>query len=467
MNDDKDPDSEHEDGIGDGVGSVADGAHDDGDDELDALDDEGFDRALAEARGQAAGLVSGDGELDPELGERPYTAEEAGLRTKVGWGRSPIISVAVIIVGLFLLAATWGDFRYFLRSLQSEPRDLGRVDEIYVDGEFTERFDNEWVVLEGDPDVQHAARMPGREGWIGFMRLLEADASMFVAIPRATQNADKKFPGRFQGRMRRIDEVAQFEKLQTYFNAEEITDIIDLDPADLLAAVENGGGAVATVDGGSVELGGDDQLRIIVDASTAMAQLGRTTWDTREAADAAVAALGQRFAFVEKRPTVWVYAVEVGADADLDTFKALTKALNGGEDLTSADPKVGGLVLPRRATYLVRFGDLQLDTADLSFTYGDNTAGTGWVADSDDSHGLVPVALAGGRLRVPTAAIEAARLERPLVVNPRGYLLMVDQSPRDVWPSALMFGAVLGVVLLNGLALVATLRRRRRAAEAA
>jgi hypothetical protein len=38
---------------------------------------------------------------------------------------------------------------------------------------------------------------------------------------------------------------------------------------------------------------------------------------------------------------------------------------------------------------------------------------------------------------------------------------MVDQQPRDVWPSAVMFFAVFGVVGLNVWALVATLRRRR------
>jgi hypothetical protein len=164
-------------------------------DELDGLDGQGFDRAVADARGRVG---IGD---DPDVDERPYTRDEAGLSNRVGWGRSPIISVAVIIVGLFLLAATWSDFRYFLRSLQSEPRDLGQVGDIYADGEFSERFDDEWVVLEGNPDVQHAARMPSKDGWIGFMRLIEGDASMFVAIPRETRRSQaptRSAPRRWQ-----------------------------------------------------------------------------------------------------------------------------------------------------------------------------------------------------------------------------------------------------------------------------
>ena len=459
VSDEKDPEEPAE------AGEVRDEA-----DELEGLEEGGFDEIVAHARERAAGTSIGDdfdGDFDPTLGERPFTEEEAGLRSRVGWGRSPIISVAVVIVGLFLLAATWSDFRYFLRSAQSAPRDLGDVSEIYVEGEFTERFDNEWVVLEGDPDVQHAARMQGREGWIGFMRLIEAEASMFVAIPRATQNANNEFPGRFEGRMRRINEVAQFEKLQTFFNAEEIVDIFNIAPAAIGDAIASGGGEVALLEGGSASLSAKDQLRVVVGQPTAMVQLGRTTWPKREAADEAIRALGLPWAFVDKRSTVWVYAVQVGADASVERYQELTRALNGGEDLASADPKVGGLALPRRATYLVDFGDLQVEGAELSFTYGENTAGTGWKADGSDGLSLREVELVDGRLRVPLAAVEAYRLERSLRVDPKGYLLMVDQRPFDVWPSAVMFGAVLGVVMLNGWALLATLRRRREAAAAA
>ncbi|PRQ04817.1 hypothetical protein [Enhygromyxa salina] len=482
MSDEQDPDREDDmspTATNPSEGEEADGAgaehrpdtEDDEDDDLEALDGDGFDRVVAQARAQAAEPADEgeydpelDGELDPNRGERPYTVEEAGIRSKVGWGRSPIVSAAVVVVGLFLLAATWSDFRYFLRSLQSEPRDLGLVSDIYVDGEFVERYDNTWVVLEGDPDVQHAARMQGREGWIGFMRLIEADASLFVAIPRATQNVDNEFPGRFEGRMRRIDEVPQWEKLQTFFNAEELIDIVDLEPAAVVAAVAGGTNKAALAGGGEVELGANDRLRVVVAQSAAMVQLGRTTWPTREAADQIIGVLGKPWAFVEKRDTVWVYAVELGssggANANVELYQQLTRALNNGEDLASADPKVGGLVLPRRATYLLDFKDLTASGAELSFTYGDNTAGTGWQVDPSTQQ-LEPVALRDGRLTVPTADIVAVRTERPLAADPDGYLLMVDQHPRDVWPSAVMFGAVFGVVLLNGWALAAALRRRR------
>jgi hypothetical protein len=440
---------------GDASSELGSGSEADELDELDQLDGDGFDQAVAQARAAADG--------DPG-DERPFTEEEAGLKTRFKLGRSPIISAAVIVVGLFLLAATWSDFRYFLRALQSEPRDLGRVSDIYQDGEFSERFDNQWVTLEGDPDVQHAARMQGRDSWIGFMRLTEGDASMFVAVPRATEKATNEYPGRFTGRMRRVSEVPQWERLETFFNAEEILDTLDLAPASFVSAVASGEREIDTAAGGSVSLSADDQLRIIVRQSAAVVQLGRTTWPTRAAADETMRAFGRPWTFVDKRDTVWVYAVEVGADAKVELFQDLTKVLNGGKDLLDPDPKVGGLVLPRRATYLANFSDLQAGGGDLqggggslSFTYAGNTAEPGYRVQGDV---LVPVELDGGRLSVPVAQLEAARLERSLVANPDGYLLMVEQEPIDVWPSAVMFFAVFGVVALNAWALYATLRRR-------
>jgi hypothetical protein len=433
------------------------------DDDLDDLDGDGFDRAVADARER----VRSAGELDPSLGERPYTQEEAGLRGRVGWGRSPIISVAVIIIGLFLLAATWSDFRYFLRSTQSQPRELGNVDDIYVDGQFTERFDDEWVVLEGQPDVQHAARMPSSDGWIGFMRLVEGDASMFVAIPRETQEATNEFPGRFEGRMMRLEDTPHWEKLQTFFNAEHIVDTVDLAPASVIESIQAGRSSVELTAGGTAELAPTDKLRLVVTQPVALAQLGRKSWPSKAEAEQAVAALGRPWLFIEKRDHVWVFAIEVGANASVDVFQEITRALNGGSELADPDPKVGALAMPRRTTYLADFGDLSV-SADgsgpaLSFTYGANSAEPGWRRDGDK---LVPVELQAGRLSVPSAAIEAMRVERALKANPDGYLLVVDHRPGDTWPSALMFIAVLAVVVLNGWALAMALRRRRAAQPA-
>ena len=56
-------------------------------------DDIDFEREVASAREAAS---------DAPV----FTQEEAGLRSRLGWGRSPILAVVVIVVGVFLLAAT-------------------------------------------------------------------------------------------------------------------------------------------------------------------------------------------------------------------------------------------------------------------------------------------------------------------------------------------------------------------------
>ena len=440
------------------------------DDDLDRLEAEGFDEIVAEARAAAEPLPSETPATETPDDDPPLlTRAEAGLSRRLGWGRSPIVAVIVLIVGAFLLAATWGDFRYFLRSLEGEPRDLGTVADIYENGEFNERLHNQWVVLEGDPDVQHAARMQTRDGWVGFMRLLGADASLFVSVPRATQEVSNRFPGRFEGRIQRLESTPQWDKLVEFFRAEELFEVVDVRPESLVAGLASGLAELSSADGEPLAIDGGGTLRLVVRLPVGQALLGRDTWPTQAEAEAAVAALGLPWAFVEGRATDWAFVVYVGDAVPVERFQALSRALNGGEDLSSPDPRIGGLVLPRRATYLVSVtglsnpDELELAEGQLSFPYGVNTAETGWRRTGER---LVRKQLVDGRLAVPVAALEGVRFERALALDPDGYLLISDQAPRDVWPSALMFGAVLGVMLLNGWALLATLRRRRKSVAA-
>jgi hypothetical protein len=419
-------------------------------------EDVDFEREVASARQAAA------------ADEPVFTQEEAGLRSRLGWGRSPIIAVAVIVVGVFLLAATWADFRYFLRVFQSHPRELGSVEDIYVDGEFTENFDNEWVVLKGEPDVQHAARTPSGDGWYGVLRLLRTEGKLFVAIPRTEEDAPDEFPGLHEGRMRRLGSTPQWEKLQQFFDAEQIVDLQDLDAESVLAAIEQGALSVTTAEGKSIELAADDTLRMVVDFPVGVVQLGRTTWKTREAAEQAVAGLGLAWAPSGKSSSVtWQFVVEMEEHADRERYTALAQKLEAGLDAETkadidknrADPKKGAAVLPRRVTYLARVGDLALAGDRLSIPYDqDSPDDTGWRKVGDR---LEPVAPVEGSLGVPRSQVVAVRLERSLKADPDGYLVMVGQHPRDAWPSAVMFVGVVGVVMLNVWALVTVMRRRR------
>jgi hypothetical protein len=424
-----------------------------------------FEREVASARHAASDAAV----PSPSV----FTQEEAGLSNRLGWGRSPILAVAVIVVGVFLLVATWADFRYFLRVVQSEPRELGSVEDIYRDGEFVENFDNEWVVLSGEPDVQHAARTPSRDGWYGVLRLLRTEGKLFVAIPRDDEDAPSEFPGLHEGRMRRLGDAPQWEKLQQFFDAEQIVDLQDLDADSVLAAVEQGKFEVTSAQGQVLELTADDTVRLVVDFPVGVVQMGRSTWKSREAAQQAVAGLGLAWAPSDKSSSVaWQFILEVEGTADREAYAALAERLEAGLDAETkadiaknrADPKKGAVVLPRKVTYLARLGDLTLTGDQLGIPYDeDSPDDTGWRKVGDRLEAVAPVE---GSLGVPRSQVATIRLERALKADPDGYLVMVGQHPRDAWPSAVMFVGVLGVVMLNVWALVTVMRRRRAADQA-
>ena len=116
--------------------------------------------------------------------------------------RSPIIDVAVIGLGGYLLFWMFGDVRYFMQG--SEPRDLGDAAALVEKGLAGENLAEQYVVLRGTPDVQHAARMKIKDRTIGFLRLVEGGGGLFAAVPRDGEAAPNQFEGRFEGRMRRL-----------------------------------------------------------------------------------------------------------------------------------------------------------------------------------------------------------------------------------------------------------------------
>lgn len=437
---------------------------------LDDLDDEDPDHPLNQRPPGA------DDRLADELAE-----DLASLRKQRRGRRIPIASGIVVAVGAYLLWSLFADFSYWIRGERSL-QDLGQVSDIMSGGQFKGHYDNLYVELEGHPDVQHAARLrtdgKGDRAQIGYVRIIEGGGSLFAAVPGEASRDPDTFSGRFKGRMRRLDRTRTYAWVKQFFDEERIVQTIEVDRDGLAAALE-AGSLQFDSEVGTLTVTGDDRMILIFRPGQALLQMGRGTWKTQADADAAVESLGVPWARLDpetdapaevdpddptprRRPLFRSYVVEL----DKARFDATEKSLNAGKDVPASnqDPKKGALLLPYSATYVVDPTTLELSNGQLGFDFGDNITEPGWQAEGDR---LVPRKLQAARLALPLAELDGARLERPIVVNPAGYVILVDDQPADHWMSALLWLLVAGLVGVNAGALVLELRRRMSAPETA
>ena len=64
-------------------------------------------------------------------------------------------------------------------------------------------------------------------------------------------------------------------------------------------------------------------------------------------------------------------------------------------------------------------------------------------------------------LRVPLKELVFVRLQRPIVGDPEGYIVVVGETPADQRTNAILFLAVFALVAANAVGLAVALRRRR------
>jgi hypothetical protein len=135
--------------------------------------------------------------------------------------------------------------------------------------------------------------------------------------------------------------------------------------------------------------------------------------------------------------------------------------LDAGHEVpaNNPDPKVGSMILPRTATYVMMPEDLGVaGDSQLVFAYGENTSSPGYEVEGER---LAERKLREGRLAVDLADIDAVRVERRIRVDPSGYVIQVEDSPSKHWLDGVLFLLVLGLVGVNMASLVITLRRIR------
>lgn len=373
--------------------------------------------------------------------------------------RSPLVSLAVVAFGIYLLVNMWGDFRYWLRP--SEPEDLGDVANLVEHERLPPGLANHYVRLSGTPDVQHAARLTTERNFVGYRRIVEAGGSLFVAIPRdKSEKVADVFLGTFEGRMEPMRDHPTFPWLKQFFDGEDLVRIVDSSGQDLVEMLRSGSWTLRTEDG-PMDLVGADRIRLVSQLPEATVQLGKSSFPRATEADARVAALGKPWTRVERSASsgFHTYLVRLTPQEQEDAQLALER----GVAITNrADPRQGVLVVPRTATYLASPKDLRLEQGpggpEIVFPYGDNVATPGY--DVKDSK-LVERTLTDGTMRVPVARLKAVRVERPIRVDPSGYVLIHGEKPSDERTQGILWLVVLGLTLVNAASLVLWWRRRR------
>ena len=446
----------------------------------------GPDQAMAPAGASAddaeeSGLDLGD--MEPFDGADPVAdgdMEDFDARPGRASRRNPYVSAVVVVLSTLVMAWMWPDVRFFLRS--RTPEDLGRVQDVFVDGEFTRNLDNRYVVIEGTPDVQHAAKVQTTEGASGYLRLRAAGGSMFAQVPREEERAADRFAGRFEGRIRRLDRTANWEWVQQFFDGERIQQTLDLDTEDLVRAIGEGRQQIQGLDeegapSAKISLQEGELLRVVVRTGEVRVQMGRSTWGSAAAARSALEALAVPFvrlddeeAFAPKDdgdprakmrvPLYRTFLVRV--PGSLEAANKLVANLNAGAGVEPdrPDPKIGAVALPHSSTYSVDPKTLAAQGDQLSFAYDDNVTSPGYDLVGGK---LVERGLDEGRLSVRVADLSAVRVERQIQVDPSGYVVLVGQTPGQYAKWAGMFGLVGLVMVLNLVAIWVRARRRKKA----
>ncbi len=407
--------------------------------DLDDLETMGVDGVVARLRG-------------PEVDDDALFEPTPTRRTRPVW-----VSLGVIGFAVYLLASMYADFRYWLEP--AEPLDLGHASAFVHGGRVPDGYHDRHVVLEGTPDVQHAARLTTKEHFVGYLRIMEGGGQLFAAIPRSKEEPfTNTFEGRYAGRMIRLDRDPAFEWLEQFYAMEKVVRTVDATPAALAAGLRarSDDGLVVDSEEGPLALASSEHVRVVVSQPAVKVQLGTDSVDA-EAAERLVASLGRPYRADKGTPAF--HAFVVGATAQ--ERDAIAERLAAGLDSpdNTADPRQGVAVFPLTTTYVVPVGDLAIEGDALVFPYEGTGTSPGWVIRGD---ALEERALEQGRLRVDLSSVHAVRLEKRIVVDPAGYLILVGADPASERMTAILWLVVLGIALANAAGLVLALRRRAR-----
>lgn len=421
---------------------------------------------------------SGEEALDlsdlDEKGVGGIVAEyEGGFDGRRGSRRSGITSLLVAALTVPLLISMYPDFRYAWQP--SEPTNLGTAAEFVTEHGVPSGYYERHVTLEGTPDVRTIAVARGPEETVRFIRLMESDGQL-MAVVRAPRNEDPTgqvatYPGHFSGRMTRLGSLGrrsiipwssaqQFRWLSDFYELEHVTQTVDSSIDHLLTALDVPGEPwVIETEQGPVTLDRHEGLvHLSVVEGDTLISLGGDSFGPN-AAKAAMNALGVPYtfeseadygrpatgdeAFKPARPRHRIIA-RLDPDMSIDRVRAQLETFRQ-DDGRSEDIRAGVHVMPRSTTFVVapneitRSGDvLQIARAPIKPRY------------QVEGRALVPMDEGAHRLaEVPTDEVLEVRVEKPVQLDPNGYVIIDGERPGDRRHFGLMWVVIAAIAIVN------------------
>jgi hypothetical protein len=365
--------------------------------------------------------------------------------------RSPLVSVIVIVLGTYLLITMSADARYWTRG--ETPRQLGDAATFVESGGLAQEHSDEYVVVEGTPDVRTAARYKIGERRVQLLRITEGGGSLFAAVPRAEGARSDEYAGRYEGRMRRLSSSSMLPWIQQFYADLRITESLEISPqgfADGLAA-----GQVQTTKGVQLRLTPKTRVSLSVKIPDVRLQLGRNSFRRRADARAAIEALGVPFYEPEEQGNAKFYQfwARIPQAARADARARLSEGLG---EVGVAKASEGVAILPGSATFWVAVADLRVEDGAFVFPERDGMPKSLFELAGER---LVPIK-SDGQIRLSIAdAVRSAAIDRPVTVDPHGYIINVGERPADHPIAPLLWFVALIVVMLNVVSVALHLRK--------
>ncbi len=380
----------------------------------------------------------------PELDDDYVDPELVALPRRRRRRRHPLVSLAVLLLSLYLIWFIRTDLLFFAQS--RTPADKGNVQEALAKGTLEP---NTYVRLTGAPDRKHALLLEARfGGFESFVRLRRGGNRLFVQSHRESRSTDKEVTSTHTGQLVRFTDLPYHKALQANFKATMSTPH-DLDYAAIKVPLSGSKGGTATTltdrKGLPAVLAPDSMVWInVAFPGEWVVQFSKRAYATADEPKKALEHIELPFAEDTEKSRMFhrfvVYADPDQARKLINNFK--DRSLHAG-------------VVRRQLSYSANWEQLRVEGDTLIIDSRDPTFPSRFVLEGDKLK-----AVKDKVVKVPATGVLYITTSSPFEVADDALVVITDRAPGDSWHYALLGLMLLIFAVANGAILFIRLRER-------